>query len=116
MGVVGAVVGGLAMAGLTAYGMSKMQKSMMNQNYGQLQAIQNSAIQNSNAAQAVDTLPQAPEAPTGNETDAETNAAEQERQKQLAAMAANDAMVNPTSGLGLSTPANTKKKTLGGGL
>ncbi len=111
MGVVGAVVGGLAMAGLTAYGMSKMQKSMMNQNYGQLQAIQNS-----NAAQAVDTLPQAPEAPTGDAADAETNAAEQERQKQLAAMAANDAMVNPTSGLGLSTPANTKKKTLGGGL
>jgi hypothetical protein len=99
------------MAGLTAYGMSRMQKNMMNQSAAQLQSIQNN-----NASQAVETLPKAPEAPTGNEGDATANPAEQERQKQLAAMADNAAMVNPTGGLGLSTTANTKKKTLGGGL
>lgn len=111
MGVAGAVIGGLASAGLFAYGMSQMGKAQQSQSVGQLKALQSN-----NAAQAVETLPKAPEAPTGNADDAGTNAAEEARKQQMAAMAANDAMVNPTSGLGLSAPANTKKKTLGGGL
>jgi hypothetical protein len=102
------IVGSLATAGLTAYSMSQMGKAQ-NQSAAQL-----TALQNSNNAQAVDTLPKPPEAPTNGEGDAATNPAEQERQKQLAAMAANDAMVNPTSGLGLSAPAKTKKQSLGG--
>lgn len=105
-----AVVGGLATAGLTAYSMSQMSKAQ-NQSAGQLKAIQNN-----NAAQAIDTVPKPPKAPTGNEADAGKNPAEEARKQRLAAMAANEAMVNPTSGLGLSAPANTKKKTLGGGL
>lgn len=101
----------LAGAGLTAYTMSRAMKQNNSNSYNQL-----AALSAANSQQAIDTLPEAPEAPTNNADDAGTNAAEAERQKQQQAMAANDAANNPTGSLGLSTPANTKKKTLGGGL
>lgn len=113
MGAVAAapILGGvltLAGAGLSAYAMSQMMK---NNTAGMSQLTQ---LQQQNNESALDTLPQAPQAPTGNAADAATNEAEAERQRQLAAMAANESATNPTGGLGLATPANTKKKTLGG--
>lgn len=105
------IIGGLisvAGAGLSAFAMSKMMKNNT-EDMGKL-----SQLAQQNNQDALSSLPKAPEAPTGNAADAATNEAEAERQKQLAAMAANEAATNPTGGLGLSTPANTKKKTLGG--
>ena len=108
--IIGGVLG-LAGAGLTAYSMSKMMKNNQSQ-----QMSMSQQLQQSNYADAVASLPEAPKAPTGDAADAETNAAEAERQKQLRAMAANDKLVNPTGGLGDTSQANTKKRTLGGGL
>ena len=110
MGAVVAPLIGLATAGISAYATSRMLKNNQNSQMASLQSMQNTNYQN-----AVNTLPTAPEAPTNNAADAATNEAEAERQKQLAAMAKNEAAVNPTGGLGVTTQANTKKKTLGGG-
>ena len=112
MGALGAVAGpliaGVATAGISAIAMNSMMKN------NQKDASQLMALAQQNDQSAMSTLPKVPEAPTGNASDATTNEAEAERQKQLAAMAASDAAVNPTGGLGLSDKAPTKKKTLGG--
>lgn len=115
MGAVAApVIGGalgLAGAGLTAYAMSKMMKNNQSDQHAML-----SRLQSGNYADAQATLPKTPEAPTGNAADAAANGAEAERQRQLRLLAANEALVNPTGGLGVAAPANTKKRTLGGGM
>lgn len=103
---------GAAAVGLGAYSMSKMMKGIQGQNpsAGELQSLNNQNMQ-----AALDTLPKAPEAPTGDALDAANNEAEAARKEQLQMAARNEAAVNPTGGLGLSSAtANTKKKTLGG--
>ena len=114
MGAAAPIIGGvlgLAGAGLTAYSMSKMMKNNQSQQMSMLQQLQNDNFANAQA-----TLPKTPEAPTGNAADAATNEAEAERQKQLKLLAANEKLVNPTGGLGVTQKANTKKRTLGGGV
>ena len=110
----GAVAAPLAV-GLLGMGLSAVMSNKMMKNSaadaGQLQALSQQNAQN-----AIDTMPQLPEAPTGNEADADTNEAEAERKRQLAALSANDKAFNPTGGLGATAPVNTKKKTLGGSL
>ena len=101
-------VAGLVGVGLSAYATNKMMKENSKSQASMLQQLQ------TNQDNALATLPETPEAPTNNAADADTNAAEAERQKQLQQMAANEKMVNPTGGLGVTTAANTKKRTLGG--
>lgn len=95
--------------GATMFAANSMMKNSMKADTGSLQSIANDNTQN-----AIDTLPTVPEAPTNNVADAETNEAEAERQRQQQAMAASEAALTPNGGLGLTTPASTKKKTLGG--
>lgn len=108
MGAVAPIIGGvLGLAGLSAYAMSKAMKGQGDSNAAALQALSQQNQQN-----AIDTLP---ETPTNIDT-GQNEEAEAARQQQLQLMAANDAAVNPTGGLGVTSQANTKKKTLGGGI
>lgn len=97
---------GLGTAALTYAGMSSMMSGMNKANQGALTTLQN------DNASVLDNLPEPPEAPTGNEAD--DSAAEQERQKQLAAIAEAEQknMVNPTGGLGVPGGPNAAKKEL----
>ena len=106
--IVAPLLTGVATAGISALAMNSMMKSNQ-QDQSQLMTL---AQQNNQSAMS--TLPKPPAAPTGNAADASTNASEAARQKQLAAMSAASSAVNPTGGLGLTEPATTKKKTLGG--
>lgn len=110
MGAAAPIIGGvlaLGGAGLSAYAMSKALKGRQDSSTSALQALSRE-----NQRNAIDTLP---ETPTNIDT-GENTEAEAARQQQLQLMAANDAAVNPTGGLGVTSQANTKKKTLGGGV
>lgn len=63
-------------------------------------------------ADALENLPDAPDVPTGELT--EGNAAEDERAAAIAAQEANQAATNPTGALGVTSQANTRRRTLGG--
>lgn len=104
MGAVAPILGTIATVGLSAYAANKMMSSMNDQS----SAL--SALSTQNAQTALDTVPDAPVDIDSGEND-EAEAARLEQQ-QLAA--ANEASVSTTGGLGLTTQANTKKKTLGG--
>lgn len=107
------IIGGLVAAagvGVSGYMANKAMKDQQSAMQAQLTQLQSS----NTAANAAATLPSLPEAPTNNAADAETNEAEAERQRQLAASRANEAWVNPNGGLGVTSLAKTKKRTLGG--
>lgn len=108
-GVVAPLIGGIAATGLTYLAFNSMMKGQQNSQQAQLQQLQDA---NSNA---LTELPTVPDAPTNNPDDATgdtANASEVERQKQLAAMQANDAAANPTGGLGDTSTPNVRKKQL----
>lgn len=92
-------------AGVLAYTMGNSMSNSLNSSASNLTALSNQQSQT-----ALETLPDQP-----TDIDSGENAeAEAARQQQLQQMAANEASVNPTKGLGDTSAANTKKKTLGG--
>lgn len=92
-------------AGLVAY---TMGNSLKNQNNASAESLMQ--LSNQQSQDALNTLP---ETPTDIDT-GENDEAEAARRQQQQAMAANEARVNPTGSLGVTSTANTKKKTLGG--
>ncbi len=108
----GSWLGSLLGVGLAAGSYIAMNKALKNTQNSAASQLQNITQNNQ---EALATLPEMPEAPTNNPDDAETNASEKERQRQLAAMEAQRQATNPTGGLGVTgTPTVRKKQALGG--
>lgn len=101
-------------AGLSFFGMREMMKGQTRQQQAMLQQIQGL---NQNALGQIPELPKAPVDPDSgvSQEDIEANEAERERKAQLEAMAKQNALVNPTGGLGISgLPSIRKRSALGG--
>lgn len=96
---------GLGLGLFSSNQQAKQQREMYNQ---QMSALKSINTQPSAEMPTVPTAPSAdPEAPQNDE-------AEEARKEALRQSAANNQMVNPTGGLGVTGMPNMKKRTLGG--